>query len=237
VDGPVDGPPIALVTGGNRGIGLEICRQLAERGYTVVLGSRDAEKGEQAAAKLKGAAGRVLAWRLDVTRGDDIEHARARADRELGRLDALINNAAAFYDTLQRALNADLDQVRAALESNTFGPWNMVRAFLPLLRRSAHPRVVNVSSEAGSLASMGAEAPAYNISKVALNAVTRMLAAELRRYRILVNSVCPGWVATDMGGPGGRPVSQGAAGIVWAATLPDDGPSGQFFRDGRQIPW
>jgi NAD(P)-dependent dehydrogenase (short-subunit alcohol dehydrogenase family) len=97
--------------------------------------------------------------------------------------------------------------------------------------------VVNVSSEAGSLASMGVEAPAYNVSKVALNAVTRMLAAELRRYHILVNSVCPGWVATDMGGPGGRPVSQGAAGIVWAATLPDDGPTGQFFRDGRPVPW
>jgi NAD(P)-dependent dehydrogenase (short-subunit alcohol dehydrogenase family) len=179
----------------------------------------------------------VLAWPLDVTRGDDIEHARASADRELGRLDALINNAAALYDTWQQALNADLDQVRAALEINTFGPWNMVRAFLPLLRRSAHPRVVNVSSEAGSLASMGVEAPAYNVSKVALNAVTRMLAAELRRYHILVNSVCPGWVATDMGGPGGRPVSQGAAGIVWAATLPDDGPTGQFFRDGRPVPW
>jgi NAD(P)-dependent dehydrogenase (short-subunit alcohol dehydrogenase family) len=233
----LEGPPIALVTGANRGLGLEVCRQLAERGYPVVLGSRDAEKGARAAASIAGSPGRVLAWQLDVTSADDIERARARADEELGRLDALINNAAILYDTWQHATNADLDQVRAALETNTFGAWTMVRAFLPLLRRSAHPRVVNVSSESGSLASMGGGTPAYNLSKVALNAVTRMLAAELRRDRILVNSVCPGWVATDMGGPGGRPAAQGAAGIVWAATLPDDGPTGQFFRDARPLPW
>jgi len=232
-----EGPPIALVTGANRGLGLEVCRQLAQRGYTVVLGSRDGEKGARAAATIAGTPGRVLAWRLDVTSADDIEGARARADEEFGRLDALINNAAILYDTWQRATNADLDQVRAALETNTFGAWNMVLAFLPLLRRSPHPRVVNVSSEAGSLASMESAAPAYNLSKAALNAVTRMLAAELRRSRILVNSVCPGWVATDMGGSGGRPVAEGAAGIVWAATLPDEGPSGQFFRDGRPLPW
>jgi NAD(P)-dependent dehydrogenase (short-subunit alcohol dehydrogenase family) len=233
----VDRPLIALVTGANRGLGLEVCRQLAGRGHTVVLGSRDAEKGRRAAAGIAGKPGRVLPWQLDVTSADDIARARARADEELGRLDALINNAAILYDTWQRATDADLDQVRAALETNTFGAWNMVRAFLPLLRRSGHPRVVNVSSESGSLASMGSGTPAYNLSKVALNAVTRMLAAELRRYGILVNSVCPGWVATEMGGPGGRSVADGAAGIVWAATLPDDGPTGQFFRDGRPLPW
>jgi NAD(P)-dependent dehydrogenase (short-subunit alcohol dehydrogenase family) len=229
--------PIAIVTGANRGIGLEVCRQLAGRGYTVVLGSRDAEKGRRAAATIAGAPGRVLAWQLDITSADDIERARARADEELGRLDVLINNAAILYDTWQRVTDADLDQVRAAFETNTLGAWRMVRAFLPLLRRSAHPRVVNVSSESGSLASMGSDAPAYNLSKVGLNALTRMLALDLRRHGILVNSVCPGWVATDMGGPGGRPVADGAAGIVWAATLPDDGPTGQFLRDGRPLPW
>jgi NAD(P)-dependent dehydrogenase (short-subunit alcohol dehydrogenase family) len=233
----VDGPLVALVTGGNRGLGLEVCRQLAGRGLTVVLGSRDAEKGRRAAATIAGGPGRVLAWQLDVTSADDVERARARAAEELGRLDALINNAAALYDTWQRVADADLDQVRAAFEGNTLGPWRMVRAFLPLLRRSAHPRVVNVSSESGSLASMANETPAYNISKAALNALTRMLALELRSDGILVNSVCPGWVATEMGGTGGRPVAEGAAGIVWAATLPDNGPTGQFLRDGRPLPW
>jgi NAD(P)-dependent dehydrogenase (short-subunit alcohol dehydrogenase family) len=113
----------------------------------------------------------------------------------------------------------------------------MVRAFLPLLRASSHPRIVNVSSEAGSLASMGGGTPAYSLSKVALNALTRMLAAELRSESILVNSVCPGWVATDMGGPGGRSVTKGAASVVWAATLPDNGPTGGFFRDGKALAW
>jgi NAD(P)-dependent dehydrogenase (short-subunit alcohol dehydrogenase family) len=127
--------------------------------------------------------------------------------------------------------------VRAALESNTLGPWRLVQGLLPLLRRSAHARVVNVSSESGSLASMGGGTPAYRVSKTALHALTRMLAAELRSDRILVNAVCPGWVATDMGGPGGRPVAQGAASVVWAVVLPDDGPSGGFFRDGRRLDW
>jgi NAD(P)-dependent dehydrogenase (short-subunit alcohol dehydrogenase family) len=141
------------------------------------------------------------------------------------------------YDTWQGAVDADLDQVHDALETNTFGAWKMIRSFLALLRHSRHARVVNVSSEAGSLAAMGGGTPAYSLSKAALNALTRMLAAELRKDGILVNAVCPGWVATDMGGPGGRPVAEGAASVVWAATLPDDGPTGGFFRDGRVVPW
>jgi NAD(P)-dependent dehydrogenase (short-subunit alcohol dehydrogenase family) len=233
----VDRGLIALVTGGNRGIGLEVCRQLAERGSTVVLGSRDIERGRRAAATIADGSGQVLVWQLDVTSPDDVERARARTEQELGRLDALINNAAILYDTGQRVTDADLDQARSAFETNVLGAWRMVLAFLPLLRRSAHPRVVNVSSESGSLASMTSDAPAYNVSKVSLNALTRMFAADLRRDRVLVNSVCPGWVATEMGGSGGRPVKAGAAGIVWAATLPDDGPTGQFLRDGRPLPW
>jgi NAD(P)-dependent dehydrogenase (short-subunit alcohol dehydrogenase family) len=113
----------------------------------------------------------------------------------------------------------------------------MAEQFLPLLRNSDHPRIVNVSSESGSLTSMGGGTPAYAVSKAALSALTRMLAAELRAEHILVNAVCPGWVATDMGGPGGRPVAEGAASVVWAATLPDNGPTGGFFRDGRPLPW
>jgi NAD(P)-dependent dehydrogenase (short-subunit alcohol dehydrogenase family) len=230
-------PPVALVTGANRGIGLEVCRQLAGRGYTVLLGSRDLAKGERAAADIAADDLGVRPCQLDVTDLKSIERARARLTADFGRLDVLINNAAILYDTWQRAVDADLAQVREALETNLFGAWNMVRAFLPLLRRSAHARVVNVSSEAGSLAAMGGGTPAYSLSKAALNALTCILAAEVRDEGILVNAVCPGWIATDMGGPGGRPVAKGAASVVWAAMLPDDGPTGGFFRNGRPLDW
>ncbi len=150
----------------------------------------------------------------------------------------LVNNAGVLYDTWQRAENADFRTVREAFETNTLGAWRVSKAFIPMLRESARGRVVNVSSESGSLASMGGGTPAYSVSKAALNALTRMLADGLRRERILVNSVCPGWVATEMGGPGApRTPEEGAAGVVWAATLPDDGPTGGFFRDGEPLPW
>jgi NAD(P)-dependent dehydrogenase (short-subunit alcohol dehydrogenase family) len=174
---------------------------------------------------------------LDVTDPGSVAKAAATVQDRYGRLDVLVNNAAITYDTWQRAATADLAVVRDAAETNLYGPWLMAEKFLPLLTRSGHPRIVNVSSEAGSLASMGGGTPAYAVSKAALNALTRMLAAELRTERILVNAVCPGWVATDMGGPGGRPVAAGAASVVWAATLPDSGPTGGFFRDGKPLPW
>jgi NAD(P)-dependent dehydrogenase (short-subunit alcohol dehydrogenase family) len=228
---------IALVTGANRGIGLELVRQLAQRGFTTVLGSRDPEKG-RAAAELLGADGiQVEARRLDVADADSARELAAELDSEHGRLDVLVNNAALLYDTWQRGVDADLDLVHQALETNLFGAWHTTQACLPLLRRSSHGRIVNVSSGAGSLSSMGAGTPAYSVSKAALNALTRILAAELGSDGILVNSVCPGWVATDMGGPGGRPVEQGAASVMWAVLLPDDGPSGGFFRDGRPVDW
>lgn len=228
---------VALVTGANRGIGLEVARQLAQKGMTVILGSRDIEKG-QAAAKMLAMEGlKVLLRKLDVTEQESIDHLAAQVEEELGRLDVLINNAGILYDTWQQAINADFDIVREALETNTFGPWRVCKAFIPLMRRGNYGRIVNVSSEAGSLTNMGGGTPAYSVSKAALNALTRMLAAELRGSGILVNSVCPGWVATEMGGAGGRPVEQGAAGVVWAATLPDSGPTGGFFRDGKPLPW
>ncbi|MFD9399815.1 SDR family NAD(P)-dependent oxidoreductase [Streptomyces sp. NPDC060011] len=222
---------IALVTGANRGIGREVARRLAAEGHTVYLTARSAKGAADAAAAIGGRDVRPL--RLDVTSDDDV----TAAARDIGALDVLINNAAITYDTWQRAVSADLDVVREAAETNLYGPWRLTRALLPQLRASAHPRVVNVSSEAASLTSMGGGTPAYSASKVALNALTRMFAAELRSDGILVNAVCPGWVATDMGGAGGRPVEEGAAGVLWAATLPDDGPTGGFFRDGRPLPW
>jgi NAD(P)-dependent dehydrogenase (short-subunit alcohol dehydrogenase family) len=223
---------VSLVTGGNRGIGFEVCRQLADAGHTVVLTARNGAAADQAARRVGGTP-----LRLDVTDPASIDAAARAVSDEHGRLDVLVNNAAISYDTWQRAATADLGVVREAAETNLYGPWQMIEAFLPLLRRSRHPRIVNVSSEAGSLASMGGGTPAYAITKAALNALTRMLAAELRGDRILVNAICPGWVVTDMGGPGGRPVAEGAAGIVWAATLPDDGPTGGFFRDGQPLNW
>jgi NAD(P)-dependent dehydrogenase (short-subunit alcohol dehydrogenase family) len=224
---------VSLVTGANRGIGLEVCRQLAGLGHTVLLTARDDAAAVAAARGIRG----VVPLRLDVTDMSSIAAAASSVRDRFGRLDVLVNNAAITYDTWQHAVSADLGVVREAAETNLYGPWQLIEGFLPLLRTSEHPRIVNVSSEAGSLTSMGGGTPAYTVTKAALNALTRMIAAELRGDHILVNAVCPGWVATDMGGPGGRPVTDGAASIVWAATLPDDGPTGGFFRDGRPLPW
>jgi NAD(P)-dependent dehydrogenase (short-subunit alcohol dehydrogenase family) len=196
----------------------------------VVLGARDRAKGERAARELDGD---VLVRALDVTDGAAI----ARLAAELERVDILVNNAAILYDTRNRAESVELDVVRTAMETNLYGAWAMSQALLPQLRRSRHGRIVNVSSGAGSLATMGGGTPAYQVSKAALNAFTRTLAGELRHDGILVNAVCPGWVATDMGGGAGRAPAAGAAGIVWAALLPDDGPTGGFFRDGRPVAW
>ncbi len=228
------GPSVALVTGGNRGIGLEVCRQLAGLGYGVVLGSRDAARGEAAAASIGGS---VVGCPLDVADDASVSAAATFVTEHFGRCDALVNNAAIHYDTWQRAANADLEVVHEAMETNLFGAWRVTLALLPLLRASRHGRIVNVSSGGGSLSSMGAGTPAYHVSKAALNALTRTLAAELDRDGVLVNAICPGWAATDMGGGGGRPVSDGAASVVWGVTLPDDGPSGGFFRDGRALEW
>lgn len=157
-------------------------------------------------------------------------------ERTVGRLDVLVHNAGIYPGG--RASTIDLEVVRQALDVNAIGPWRMSMAVLPLMRRHRYGRIVNVSSEAGSLASMGGDTPAYNVSKAALNAITRVLAADLRGTGILVNAVCPGWVRTDMGGPDApRSPEEAAAGIVWAATLPADGPTGQFFRDGKPLPW
>ena len=226
---------VALVSGGNRGIGREVARQLAAEGYRVVIGSRDLEQGEQVAREL---GENVTARQLDVTDEESIVRCVASVADDLGRLDVLVNNAGiAGGGWSTHAVDADLDEVRRTLETNLFGAWRTTLAFLPLLRGSPHPRVVNVSSGSGSLAEMGAGTPAYSVSKAALNALTRILSAELRPDRVLVNAVCPGWVATDMGGAGGRPVAEGAASVTWAVLLDDDGPTGGFFRDGRPVAW
>ncbi len=221
---------VALVTGANRGIGLEVCRQLARRGARVFLGARDHSKGEAEARRI---GGDVSAVALDV----DDPDAPFRLAAAIGPVDVLINNAGVHYDTWEAALNADWRIVREAFETNLFGAWRMAQAFAPEMRARGWGRIVNVSSGAGSLASMGAGTPAYATSKAALNALTRVLAGELAGSGVLVNAVCPGWVATDMGGAGGRPVAEGAASVLWAVDLPDGGPTGGFFRDGQPVAW
>ena len=226
---------IALVTGANRGIGKEVCRQLAERGLTVILSGRDLKKAEAAAADIGMA--NIKAAQLDVTDDACIARLREDVDRSFGRLDVLVNNAGGHYDYWQSAINADFATVRAAAETNLYGPWRVTQAFVPLLKMSQRPRIVNVSSGAGALNGLGAGPPAYIVSKTALNALTLMLAAELKDDGVLVNAVCPGWVATDPDSPGGRTIPEGAAGIVWAALLEDDGPTGGFFRDEQPLEW
>ena len=228
---------IALVTGANRGIGVEVCRQLAQRDFVVLLTARDAAKAGRAAKKLS--SGKVEPLALDVADARSIQNAAAEVASRYGVLDVLVNNAGINYDTRETVENADINgKVIETITTNLLGPWRVCKAFLPLLRKSRAGRIVNVSSESGSLAEMGTGPPAYQVTKAALNALTRTLAAELRGSHILVNAVCPGWVATDMGGAGApRSVNEGAAGIVWAATLPDDGPTGGFFRDGKPLPW
>ena len=228
---------IALVTGANRGLGFETCRQLAQLGFTVILSARDLTKGEVAAKQLIERGLDVIFYELDVLNQSHMNRIIRQIEQRFGRLDVLVNNAAILYDTWQSAVNAELEIVNQALASNLFGPWKLSQLCIPLMKRNNYGRIVNVSSGAGSLHYMGSGSPAYSVSKAALNAFSRILAADLHGTGILVNSVDPGWAATDMGGRGGRPVEDGAKGIVWAATLPDNGPSGGFFFDGKHAPW
>jgi len=225
--------PTALVTGANRGIGFAVAHELAQQGMRVLLAARDPRKGEAASRALVSEGLDAAAVVLDVTDRTDIETLRAPLDK----VDVLINNAGVDYDTDESALSADLDRVRRIFETNLIGAWAVTQACAPGMRARGWGRIVNVSSGAGSLASMGRGPPGYSASKAALNALTRLVAGELAGTGVLVNSVCPGWVATDMGGRGGRPVADGARSVVWAATLPDDGPTGGFFRDGRPVEW
>lgn len=223
---------IALVTGSNRGIGLEAARQLAARGFRVVITSRDAEKARQAAKKIDGA----LSHPLDVSNSPSIESLASWLTKETGRLDVLVNNAGILLDEGTGILETSPEEWEATLRTNALGPLLMTQAVAPLLRKSPAPRIVNVSSGAGQISSMTSYAPAYSISKAALNATTVLLAHALPKAK--VNCVDPGWVRTDMGGRSApRSVEQGADTIVWLATLPDDGPTGRFFHDRKPIAW
>jgi NAD(P)-dependent dehydrogenase (short-subunit alcohol dehydrogenase family) len=229
---------VALVTGANRGIGHEVSRQLAERGYEVLLSARDGEKAEQAGREVAQATGaRVRALELDVSDAKSIEQAAAQVHHDPRRLDVLVNNAGVGTDWGVSGTEPDFDAIAGALNTNFYGAYRLTVALLDLLRESEHPRIVNVSSGMGGISEMGGWSPGYRVSKAALNAMTRILSTELKEQSVLVNSACPGFVNTDMGGQFGakKSVEDGAAGIVWLATLPDDGPTGGFFRDGKAI--
>ncbi len=229
---------VALVTGANRGIGREVARQLAERGYTVLASARDPEKAAAAAQEIaQSTGGDVSPLTLDVADPQSVAAAAARVKESPARLDVLVNNAGVGTDFGVSGTEPDFDAIQRALETNFYGAYRLTIELLELLRKSGRPRIVNVSSGMGGVAEMGGWSPGYRVSKAALNALTRILSTELAGEGFLINSACPGFVKTDMGAPMGaqKPVEDGAAGIVWLATLPDGGPTGGFFRDEKPV--
>ena len=229
---------VALVTGAYRGLGLETVKQLAQRQYTVILTGRNKGKGEAAVAKFSDSGYNVEYQNLDITDDSSIANVVTFVKNKFGVLHVLINNAAIHYDLHQSAIDVDFKIVREAIETNLIGSWKISKAFTPLLIKSGTGRIVNVSSGSGSLNEMGGETPAYAVTKAGLNVLTIKFAEALKDRGVLVNSVCPGWVRTEMGGSAApRSVEEGASGIVWAATLLNDDPTGGFFRDGKKIAW
>ena len=235
--------PLALITGVSRemGLGFETARQLVEKGFKVICTARTLEKVEQLASKIGAEA-----KQLDITNQIHIQQLAEEVTNEYGKLDVLINNAGAFFDQGGQPLSAEMDFIQEAFNTNLFGAWRMTKAFIPLLEKSDAGRIVNVSSEAGSfsdpifsLENHPNNVPVYSLTKLALNGLTVKLARELKDSSIKVNAATPGFIATYPGTEewGARPVPEGAKSIVWAATLPADGPSGQFFRDGKRLAW
>lgn len=230
---------VALVTGANRGLGFETARQLLGKGLSVILAGRDASALERARGSLpEQDQRRAITVQLDVTSVESITSAQRALSETVGAVDVLVNNAAVLLAENDDVLSIPADDYRRTFETNLFGVIEVSRAFVPAMARTRYGRVVNVSSGAAQLATMSAYAPAYSISKTSVNAFTRILADTYRSDGVLVNAVDPGWVRTDMGGSSApRSPQEGADTIVWLATLPDDGPTGGFFRDRRAIAW
>jgi NAD(P)-dependent dehydrogenase (short-subunit alcohol dehydrogenase family) len=233
----------ALVTGGNRGIGLEIAQQLARQGILTAIGSRDFAKGEAAAAQLIAEGLEPVVVELDVRSGESVHAAVDKTKHLFGRIDILVNNAGILLErgrdgTAGNVIEVSIDKVFENFEVNTVGPLRMIQAVLPGMLEAGYGRIVNLSSGLGQLSEMSGGHTAYRLSKVALNGLTRTAAADIGQGNIKVNTMCPGWVRTDMGGEDAtRSVSEGAETAVWLATLSEDGPTGGFFRDKKPIAW
>ena len=226
---------IALVTGGNRGIGREIVRQLAAKDFQVVLTARDPKTGAEAASAIKG---EVICLALDVAEDQSIAQAADKFAKMSDRLDVLVNNAAIYPDEGINILTVSRELLTKTFQTNTFGVIKMIQAFLPYLAQADHARVINLSSGYGELDGLSASVPSYCLSKLTLNGATIMFDQVLRQRGIAVNSVCPGWVRTDMGGPNAtKSVEEGADTTVWLATDAPDSLSGKFFRERREISW
>ena len=228
---------IALVTGANRGIGKQIAMDLAAIGVFVIVGSRNEEEGEITKDLILKKGGRAELFPIDVSKEKSLTALSDYVEGSFGRLDILINNAGIFLDTGE-FVNTSMEELTSTLQTNVAGPLRLIQLFLPHMIQNNYGRIVNVSSGMGQLSDMGTGYPAYRISKTAINAITKIASAETSGKNIKVNSVCPGWVKTDMGGPNAsRSIEKGAETIVWAALLPDDGPTGKFFRDKKEIEW
>lgn len=237
---------VALVTGANRGIGLAVASRLARLELTVIIGARDEKNGKEAEKRLTHNGLDAHFTLIDVSNPTSIMAALGRIDDIFGRLDVLVNNAGIMIDTETGILELSLGLLQKTLETNTFGPLLLSQGCVPLMQRHNYGRIVNLSSTLGALSEIinpeskykELMSPAYRLSKVMLNGITALLAQELRDSNILVNSVCPGWVRTDLGGPRAPILPEEAAETpVWLATLPDDGPTGGFFREHQPIPW
>lgn len=231
---------IAIVTGGNRGIGHEIARQLMKAELFVVIGARDEAKAGQAVEALKGnGGGNVAGFTLDVNDTHSVRRFVEHVEKQHGAPGVLVNNAGVYPETTEaKVVDTPTSIWRETLETNLFGAVRMCREVVPLMKKLRYGRIVNISSGLGQLHQMGEGSPAYRVSKAALNALTRTLAAEVAGSGILVNSMSPGWVRTDMGGEEApRSVEEGADTAVWLSLLPSNGPTGQFFRDRKPIPW
>jgi NAD(P)-dependent dehydrogenase (short-subunit alcohol dehydrogenase family) len=230
--------PVVLITGANRGIGLETARQLARRNFHVVVAARDEAKGRAAAESIQSAGGTATFLALDVNNSASIRAAAKNFATISGRLDVLINNAAIYPDEGVSVLNIGRTQMEQTFETNVFGPLEVTQAFLPYLRKSTAARVINFSSGYGQLDGLSADVPSYCLSKLTINGLTIMLAAALAADNIAVNSMCPGWVRTDMGGPNAtRSIEEGADTAVWLAADAPQELTGKFFRDREEIPW